>query len=56
MNFITAKLKFTAYVDISKTYKIKSITNTVESKEPLIDYPVFPVYRLTKISFTFNCQ
>jgi len=54
MNFIRAKLKFTAYVDISKTYKIKLITNTAESKEPLIDHPVFPVYRLTKLSFTFN--
>jgi len=54
MNFITAKLKFTAYVAISKTYKIKSITNITQSKEQLIDHPVFSVYRLTKLSFTFN--
>lgn len=56
MNFITVKQKFTAYVDISKMYKIKSITNTAEAKEPLIDHPVFRVYRLTKLSFTFNWQ
>jgi hypothetical protein len=54
MNFITTKLKFIAYVNISETYKIKSITNTAESKEPFIDHPVFPVYRLTKLNFTFN--
>ena len=56
MNFITAKLNFTAYVNISKTHKIKSITNTAESKEPIIDHPVFPVHRLTKLSFTLNWQ
>lgn len=54
MNFITTKLKFTAYVNIYKTFKIKSITNTAESKQPLIDQPVFPVYRLPKLNITFN--
>jgi hypothetical protein len=54
VNFITAKLKFTAYVDISKTFKIKSITNTAESKQPLIDQPIFPVRRLPKLNITFN--
>lgn len=54
VNFIIAKLKFIAYIDISKTYKIKSITSIAESKEPLIGHPVFPVHRLTKLSFTFN--